>query len=60
MTDILAGRHAIEERKHARGPKCAAMAWSRSRPSLQRRGREQGIVGRLIEFVVTIDGEFVL
>src|SRR5260370_20007174 len=59
MADILAGRHAIEERTMlaAEGRRDGEVTLATL--ALNDPGVHNGSVGRLIEFVVNIDGEFV-
>jgi NAD+ kinase len=59
MAQILAGRHAIEERTMLSAEVCRDGATVLSTLVLNDAVVNKGAVGRLIEFVVNIDGEFV-
>ena len=59
MADILAGRHAIEERTMLAAEVRRDGVVTLATLALNDAVVNKGSVGRLIEFVVTIDGEFV-
>lgn len=59
MAEILAGRHTIEERTMLAAEVHRAGAVTLSTLALNDAVVNKGSVGRLIEFVVNIDGEFV-
>jgi len=59
MAQILAGRHAIEERTMLSAEVCHDGATVLSALALNDAVVNKGAVGRLIEFLVNIDGEFV-